>query len=262
MKTLRASLRLLYLALATLLLIPLCLALVLVASLFGRAVRYRVVMLATPVFCRINLFGFGVRVHREGARDGRAKIFVANHVSYLDILIAGAATGGVFVSRHDVKDWPVMGWFARMAGTVFIDRTSLRSAIESSRGLVERVREGARITLFPEGGILPGSGVKPFRPFLLAAIGEEELPVQPMAIVYTAIDGSAADAVSRSLVEWHDGPLHQHAWRVMRMRSVHATVRFRTPLTGSDGGADAARALAERLRAEVAAALAGAPGAL
>lgn len=251
----RASLRLLIL-LSTILLVPICLALVLTAAAFGRRVRYAVVMAATPLWCRIWLAGFGVRLRFEGRPSAGAKIFVGNHVSYMDIFVAGAATGGIFVSRHDVKDWPLIGWFARMAGTVFIDRTSLRSAIESGRGIAARVAEGARITLFPEGGVLRGDGVKPFKPFLLAGIAEARLPVQPFAINYTHVDGEPLNEANRNDIEWHDTPIHVHAWKIMKMSSVRAVVRFADVLT-FEGTADSngARSFSEELRASVASSL-------
>jgi 1-acyl-sn-glycerol-3-phosphate acyltransferase len=251
MSTLRASLRLVLLVVFNAVLIPVCLVAVLSASLFGPAARHRVVMTLTPVYCWLYLTAFGVIVRIEGRRDGRAKIFVGNHVSYLDIFIAGYATGGIFVSRHDVKDWPLIGWFARLAGTVFIDRSSLRSAIVSSHGIVERVDSGARITLFPEGGILPGPGVKAFKPFLLAAIAEEGHAVQPFAIVYRHADGRPVDAATRNRVEWHDSSLLAHAWGIMGMSSVRVTVRFVEPRRAVGSGSAVARQFAEDLRATV-----------
>jgi 1-acyl-sn-glycerol-3-phosphate acyltransferase len=251
MSTLRASLRLLFL-IGTIVLVPLSFLLVVVASLFGPAVRHRIVMAATPYVCGAYAAAFGIGLRTVGRRDPAAKIFVGNHVSYLDIFIAGAATGGVFVSRHDVKDWPVMGWFARMAGTVFIDRSSLRSAIESSHGIVERVDEGARITLFPEGGILRGEGVKAFKPFLFAAIAEEGHGVQPFAIVYTHVDGRPIDTETRRKVEWHDSNLVAHAWEILKLRGIAVTVRFGTTTTAGAEGASAARAFAEQMRGAVA----------
>lgn len=251
MSIIRTAIRLCIL-LSTILLVPICLVLVIGASLVGRRARYRVVQLATPPWCRIWLAAFGVSLRCEGELDPRARIFVGNHVSYMDIFVAGAATGGVFVSRHDVKDWPLIGWFARMAGTVFIDRSSLRSAIESSRGIVDRVNQGARITLFPEGGVLPGEGVKPFKAFLLAPIAESAIPVQPFAIAYTEIDGRPPDEYNRNHIEWHDTPIVAHAWRIMRMRRVRVVVSFARSIThaGVDG-ADGAREFAELLRSIV-----------
>lgn len=250
MRTLRAALRLLYIV-ATIGVVPLALLYVSTASLFGPRIRLRAVLAATPLFGQIYLTAFGVRLDLEGARDPAAKIFVANHVSYVDIFVAAASTGAVFVSRHDVKDWPLFGWFARMAGTVFLDRTSIRSAIASSRGLVERAAQGGRIMLFPEGGILPGDGVKPFRPFLLAAAVDEGLAVQPLTITYTHFDGHPVDATTRDLVEWHDTPIHTHAWRIMKARSVRVQVSFGETMRASSGGANGAREFAEELRRAV-----------
>jgi len=255
MRTLRAGLRLVYL-LSTITLVPFCLLYVGIASALGTRARYRAIMAATPLFGQVYLTAFGVRMSVEGAPSPQASLYVANHVSYLDIFVAAAATGAVFVSRHDVKHWPLFGWFARMAGTVFIDRTSLRSAIESSRTIVESAGDGARIVLFPEGGILPGDGVKSFKPFLLAAAADAGLAVQPFAIAYTHFDGRAIDpddAETRNLVEWHDMPIHSHAWRIMQARSTRVLVRFGTPQSAAGNGSDAARRFAESLRAGVAA---------
>jgi 1-acyl-sn-glycerol-3-phosphate acyltransferase len=247
MRILRASFRLLYL-IATIALIPPCLLYVALASLLGRRGRYRAIMAATPLFGYVYLHAFGVRMSVEGRPDAAANVLVGNHVSYLDIFVGAAATGAVFVSRHDVKHWPLFGWFARMAGTVFIDRSSLRSAIESSRAIVERASDGARITLFPEGGILPGEGVKAFKPFLLAAAAEAGLAVQPFAITYTHFDGRPIDATTRDFVEWHDTPIHTHAWRIMKSKGVRVHVAFGTPMTpGGD-----ARVFVEELRGAVA----------
>lgn len=203
-----------------------------IAGLFGMRARYAAVMVIKPIANRIWTRLFGVRTRVIGKRSAEANIFVSNHLSYLDIIMVGGAVGGVFVSRHDVKEWPVVGWFARLEGTVFIDRTSIRSAVESSAGILERARLGARITLFPEGGITPGREVSTFKPFLIAGITGAGLTVQPVTIDYTHIGPQPVTAATGSLIYWDDPdtPLQHHVWRLLGFPYIRATVTFHQPI--------------------------------
>jgi len=204
--------------------------LIAVASLGGSRGRYRMVLWLTSPFCRSVAWGMGVRLRIVGERDPEALVFVGNHVSWLDILTAGWGIGGVFVSRHDVADWPLIGIFARLAGTVFIDRASLRSAIESSREIVERTSQGIPVVFFPEGETNDGSEVGQFRPFLFAAIAEQGVRVQPFTIRYTHAGGRPITPDNRDLVYWYDPEQSfvTHALTLMRNRPVEAELHFRT----------------------------------
>ena len=170
-----------------------------------------------------------LRLRVEGLPLREAHLTVANHVSWLDILTAGWGIGGVFVSRHDVADWPLIGIFARLAGTVFINRASLRSAIESSKNIVERTSQGVPVVIFPEGETNDGSEVAPFRAFLFAAIAEQGVRVQPFTIRYTHVNGRPITPENRDLVYWYDA--HQsftsHALSLLRNRPVEAELHFR-----------------------------------
>jgi 1-acyl-sn-glycerol-3-phosphate acyltransferase len=100
-------------------------------------------------------------------------LLVANHLSYLDIVLLSSLTPCVFVAKNEVKDWPVFGWFARLAGTVFVDRNDRRDAARANELIRSALREGALVVLFPEGTSSNGSTVLPFKSSLLqAAIGE------------------------------------------------------------------------------------------
>jgi 1-acyl-sn-glycerol-3-phosphate acyltransferase len=256
--TLRAVLRLIALIVAVAVLLPLLTIILTVAGIAGSTRRYRLVMALTPIFCRIMAATIGLRVRVAGRRAAEAKIFVANHVSYTDILVAGIAAGGVFVSRHDVKDWPVIGLFARLAGTVFLDRRSLRSAIASSAGIVERARQGIRIALFPEGGTTPGEGVGGFKPFLFGAMCESGFVVQPITIRYTSIGSIPVTGDNKTLIYWYDPApsFTSHGWRLLKLRNVNVTATFHEPVnTPLRTDNPAVREFAELLRDRVASGL-------
>jgi 1-acyl-sn-glycerol-3-phosphate acyltransferase len=258
--TIRAVLRVAALLASVLVLFPICATIIAVAGIGGTRMRFRVVMVLTPVFCGTMAACMGLRVKVRGRRDPNAMIFVGNHVSYLDILVGGVGVAGVFVSRHDVKDWPVIGIFARLAGTVFLDRSSLRSAIVSSAGIVERARQGIRIALFPEGGTTPGDGVGEFKPFLLGAITESRFPVQPFTIHYTHIGNVPIDSSNKALVYWYDPApaFDAHGWQVLKLRSVRATITFHeTAIPPATADKHSVRAFAEELHDCVEAGLGG-----
>lgn len=252
--TLRASIRIVALIVAVLVLFPICATIIGLAGIGGSRARFRTVMMLTPFFCGTMAAAIGLRVSVKGKRSKEARIFVGNHVTYLDILVAGVGVGGVFVSRHDVKGWPVIGLFARLAGTVFLDRSSLRSAIASSAGIVERAGQGIRIALFPEGKTTPGDGVGEFKPFMFGAIAASRFPVQPFTIRYTHIGKTPIDADNKRLVYWYDPApdLDAHGWQLLKLRNVRATIEFHE-VAHPPANADkhAIRTFTEQLQREV-----------
>ena len=256
----RALVRLLLIIVSIIVILPVYMLIVMIAGLFGMRSRYAAVMIVKPITNSIWTRLFGVRRRIVGERSPDARIFVANHLSYLDIIVAGGAIGGVFVSRHDVKDWPVVGWFGRLEGTVFIDRTSIRSAVESSSGILERARLGARIILFPEGGITKGREVAPFKPFLISGITGAGLTVQPVTIDYTHIGRNPVTPGQGSLIYWDDPdtPLHKHLWRLLGFPYLRATITFHQPIVSPTTSDKAAvREFTEKLRDTVAGGLGG-----
>lgn len=250
----RAAARCALLLAASALLLPICGLPILVAGLFGARARFAVVLFLTPFFCRVMAWCVGLRTSIVGRRSRTALVFVGNHVTYLDILVAGIGVGGVFVSRHDVKDWPVIGIFARLAGTVFLDRSSLRSAVASSAGLAERAGQGIRVAFFPEGRTSAGERVAEFRPFLFSAVAASSISVQPFSIRYTHIGRARITDANNTLIYWYDPapPFTTHGWRILGMRNVRATITFGEELPApAAADKESVRAYAEELHRRV-----------
>ncbi|MHA7833108.1 MAG: lysophospholipid acyltransferase family protein [Algiphilus sp.] len=132
-----------------------------------------------------------IRVEWTGARDPEARLVVANHVSWLDIVVIGAEVPARFIAKREVRDWPVIGWLAQAAGAFFIRRGS-----GSSKALVERLQPhmqlGGSVVLFPEGTTTDGSTVRVFHARIFDAAVASQCPVQPLALRYgRAPDGTA-----------------------------------------------------------------------
>ncbi|MCE2504365.1 MAG: 1-acyl-sn-glycerol-3-phosphate acyltransferase [Chlorobi bacterium] len=252
---LRGVFRLLALLIASLLWLPFSAILIFFASLFDQRTRFRLITTLTSPFCRTMAAVAGLHVRREGKRDPDVLIYVTNHVSWLDILTAGIAVSGVFVSRHDVKNWPGIGLFARLAGTVFIDRSSLRSAISSSNNIIERTEEGIRVLFFPEGRATSGDQVEPFKAFLFGGITEKRLAVQPLTILYTHIGRHPITPENKDQVYWYrtDQNFLSHAWQILKAPNLKATVLFhKSEAPPINPDREGLREFAERLRQKTA----------
>ncbi len=225
----RATIRLVALLIAALLWLIIAPPLILLAGLGGEVNRFRMSMRLTHYFCASMGWLMGLRFRVEGARDPDALVFVGNHVSWLDILTSGWGVHAVFVSRHDLETWPLIGIFARLAGTVFINRESLRSAVLSSAAIVTRTAQTIPVVFFPEGRAHDGSEVFPFKVFLFNAIAEKQVRVQPFTLRYTHANSVPITPENRDLVFWHlpEQDFISHIWGVLRLSSVHATLHFR-----------------------------------
>lgn len=137
--------------------------------------------------CRV----FGVRTMARGRVEPPPVLVVANHVSWLDVMVLYSLAKTSFVSKAEVAGWPVIGFLARLVGTVFHRRGSHDSASAVTTAMTARLNEGCRVAIFPEGGIRPGEGVKVFHARLFRAAIDADCPVQPVMIRY--LRGGALD---------------------------------------------------------------------
>lgn len=138
--------------------------------------------------CRGALRLVGLRLAREGAPMRGPGAVVANHSSWLDILVLNAARPVVFVSKAEVAGWPGLGWLARATGTLFVRREARGEAARQVAAIRERIERGEAVVLFPEGTSTDGRRVLPFKPALLGAVPPGAL-VQPVTLSWAAPEG-------------------------------------------------------------------------
>ena len=113
-------------------------------------------------------------------------LIIANHVSWLDILVLAGATGTRFVSKAEVRDHWLLGWLADQNDTLYIERRDRRAVHEQAREVADALRDPQPIALFPEGTTGDGAALLPFRPALLASVAPapDGSSVRPIAIDY------------------------------------------------------------------------------
>ena len=144
----------------------------------GRTLMERTAAWWSRNLCRI----FGLRIAVRGEVRPGPQLFVANHISWIDIPLMSSVALLGFVSKAEIEKWPVIGYLARVGGTVFHRRDSHDSASGVASQMIGRLESGGNVAIFPEGGILPGHGVKRFHGRLFAAAIEMAAPVQPVML--------------------------------------------------------------------------------
>jgi lyso-ornithine lipid O-acyltransferase len=177
--------------------------------------------------CRRALRVLGVQVTETG-RAPRGAVVVANHLGYLDILVLASLAPCVFVAKREVRVWPVFGWFARRAGTCFIDREKRADVARVAAEFAPVIAAGANLVLFLEGTSTDGGAVLPFRSSLLEPVARAGWPAVPTALAYAVpAPHSAADEVCW----WGDMTLAPHLLHLAGLPRIDATVRWGEPVS-------------------------------
>ncbi|MGZ5199300.1 MAG: lysophospholipid acyltransferase family protein [Telluria sp.] len=122
-------------------------------------------------------------------------LWVANHVSWVDIFVINAVFPSRFVAKSDVRQWPLIGALTARAGTIFVERSKRRGLRQTVATLAAALAAGERIVVFPEGTSAAQGALLPFRANLFEAALQANVAVQPVAISYFNAEGKLHDAV-------------------------------------------------------------------
>jgi lyso-ornithine lipid O-acyltransferase len=194
--------------------------------------------------CRV----FGMQVRSSGAIEGGC-LLVCNHISWLDAIVLGAQGNVSFLSKAEVRRWPLIGWMADLVGTLFIARGA-HQVPAITRQISERIARGNSLVIFPEGTTSLGLGVRRFFPPLFAIAQQPGLGVQPVALAYRR---GADPRPDTDIAFVDDQSLIANLWRLLRHPGLTAQVQFLTPIR--PGPEDQRRALSARARRDILAAL-------
>ena len=170
--------------------------------------------------CRV----LGIRVTRRGSMP-QSGLLVCNHLSYLDVVVLSSIGPCVFVAKRDVAAWPLFGWLAHAAGTIFVDRERRLASADVVDLVREAIAGGSLVVLFPEGTSSDGSTVLPFKSSLLESAVQLRCPVAAAAIEHALEDGSVADEVCY----WGEMTLLSHLLNLFSKRDIRSKCSFSVP---------------------------------
>lgn len=165
----------------------------------------------------MRIAGVRVRVHGEMA-DGAALV-VSNHISWLDIGALNTVIDAGFIGKAELEHWPVLGFLIARGGTVFIERGGAGAAANATREMIQRLEQGDRVAVFPEGTTTRGT-MRRFHPRLFEAARVTGAPVQPVALQY---DNPAAPFVD-------DEGFLRHLWGILGEKRITVDVWLLPPV--------------------------------
>lgn len=195
------------------------------------------------------LCGVSTQVQGKPVRHG-AVLWVANHVSWVDIFVLNSVRPTSFIAKSEIRGWPVIGWLVAGAGTVFIERGRRHAVRAVGHEMKKRFDNGEVVGLFPEGTTSPGYDVAPFHSSLFDAAIRAQVDIQPVALLFhhrgRRSDG-AAFVGEQNLV--------QNLWFLLTNSQVSVTTVFLPVISAAQcaelGRADTATAAMQTIREQV-----------
>lgn len=176
------------------------------------------------IWGRESAFFLSMDIETEGVPPEPPFFLVTNHLSYLDIVVLSATTKTTYVSKGEIKHWPLIGIMARTLGIIFINRTRKKDVKRVNKIISEQINERQGITVFPESMTSPGEKILPFRPSLLQHPAAEGLEVSYAAIQYQTSEKDVP--AYQSVSWWGDAELYKHLILMGQNRKIKAKIKF------------------------------------
>lgn len=171
--------------------------------------------------------GIKIKVIGKRQKQKEGVLFISNHASYTDIIIISSNFNVNFVSKAEVRKWPVIGFLSYCGGTIYVDRSRSSNAKKYVMQIQNSIKKGSNILIFPEGTSSTGETVLPFYSSLFQAPLDLEIKIQPVYIDYYKFDNKKVrdNPKLREKTAWiGDMSLVPHALDILRASSVEVRV--------------------------------------
>lgn len=166
------------------------------------------------------LYIVGMRLHIVGNPPRGAALVVANHVSWADPFVLIACSPVHFVAKAEIRSWPVFGWLAAQAGTIFIQRERARDLHKVTTSFAGALRAGRAVGMFPESTTTDGKQLLPFKPALFQVAIDANAPCQPVALQY-----------QHDAAVWIDNMgFLSSIWRIMAVPQIPVVATYCAPV--------------------------------
>jgi 1-acyl-sn-glycerol-3-phosphate acyltransferase len=198
-------------------------------SLTGRGrVRWRWVSRLSRAFSLLCAKLLGIKVSRSGGDEvgNGGAVIVCNHVGYVDGVVLGSVFPVVYVSKREVRGWPVIGAWNALIGTIFVDRgrkEKTRLLIDQTIG---RLKQRANLLVFPEGTSTNSERVLPFQTVLFAPPLIARAPVVPVTLTYTRVGNQPVSVANWDQIYWYgDMEFMSHFWNLLTLQNIEVSVK-------------------------------------
>ena len=162
--------------------LPVVLLLIAIGDIGGRRVGHAAIRWWSRGLLRV----FGMRVRGLGTPLAGGTMFVANHISWIDIIALHSQHMMGFIAKAEIRRWPVIGWITSHGGTIYLQRGNANSLGDVMAEMSQRLRAGRAVAAFPEGGTRNGRELGAFHARIFTAAVDADAPVQPVALCFGA----------------------------------------------------------------------------
>ncbi len=158
--------------------------------------------------------------------DEQRVLFVSNHVSWLDICVLMATCPTRFVSKSEIRSWPIVGALSRNVGTLFIERAKRSDTLRINQSIRNVLMAGDRVTIFPEGTTGDGTILGHFHASLLQSAVTEDILLRPLAICYRNMAGEISQEAA-----YVEPSLLLSLRRILSQTRINVTLAFIDPIS-------------------------------
>jgi lyso-ornithine lipid O-acyltransferase len=195
----------------------------------GAKIRRALLIKNTSRGSRLMLRLLGVRVHvKHGERlleSEVARLVVANHLSYIDVLVIASVVPSLFITSVELGSTPVLGMLARLGGSIFVERRKATKLRQEIPIISHALRSGLRVTLFPEGTTSNGRRVQPFKNSLFHAAILAQTDIQPLCLRYIGVNGKPLNEHNCDSVFYYGGAtFFRHFPRLLSLTSIDVEI--------------------------------------
>jgi 1-acyl-sn-glycerol-3-phosphate acyltransferase len=188
-------------------------------KIISRLSRTFILLLRTILDIKVTVVG------DEGQLERGGYVIISNHVSYVDGFILGSLFPVVFVSKKEVKSWPIVGQWTTLCGTIFINRQRKELVPSLIAEISRKLGQEANVLLFPEGTSTNGERMLPFQTAPLAAPLRKRAIIVPVTVTYKSVEEKPVSIANRDLIYWYgDMNFVNHFWKLLSLRGVEAMV--------------------------------------
>ncbi len=177
-------------------------------------------------FCsRLMLIIANIKIEFDGDINLTGKLFVCNHLGYLDILVLASLYPSSFVTSMEMKKTPFLGQICILAGCVFVNRRNKRNIHNEIAEIAETLKSGINVTVFPEATSTNGSEVIKFRRPLFQAAYDANTECVPLAINYESLNGEKLNLSNRDTIFWYgEMTFGGHIWELFQQKQINVSV--------------------------------------
>ncbi len=162
-----------------------------------------------------------------GQLESGGFFIVSNHLGYVDGIVLGSLFPVIYVSKKEVRGWPLIGQWTALCGTIFIDRQRKDKIPLLVEEIAQKLSQKANVLVFPEGTSTNGDRLLPFQSAHFAASLRARAPIVPVTLAYKSIDHQPLSNTNRDRIYWYgDMEFASHFWALLAVRSIEVTAKI------------------------------------